>query len=181
MLILCGCSAVSNPEDVAASVREAYVNAADIEIVTDITSNLDEETITYQIGYSHHKQEGNISAEMTVLAPESIAGIKATITGEDFVFSYEDTELETAMPDRKGLTPADVTTYLLYDLMNGVPAQVWTENDLLVLRYESREEAGTVVKDVYLQPDTDALTNAQIYNNGEQIMSCNFVSCTLQE
>lgn len=180
MLTLCGCSAVSNPEDLAASVREAYVNASDIEIVTDIISNLDEEAMTYQIGYAYHNQDGNASAEMTLLAPESIAGIKAHITGEDFIFSYEDTELETAMPDRKGLTPSDVTTYLLDTLMTGVPKQVWMEEDLLVLRYENEEETGTVVRDIQLQPDTYALTCAQIYSNGEQIMVCNVVSCVLQ-
>ena len=181
LLLLCGCSAVSHPEDKAAAVKEAYETAADIELVTDITSNLDEETMSYRIGYAYHKQDsGNATAQMTVLAPESIAGITADITGEDFRFTYEGTELETAMPDRKGLTPADVTTYLLYDLMHQVPQQVWMEEDLLVLRYETREEAGIVVRDVSIQPDSYVLKAAHIYNNGEQILSCSFSSCTLQ-
>lgn len=181
LLLLCGCSAVSHPEDKAAAVKEAYETASDIELVTDITSNLDEETMSYRIGYAYHKQDsGNATAQMTVLAPESIAGITADITGEDFRFTYEGTELETAMPDRKGLTPADVTTYLLYDLMHQVPQQVWMEEDLLALRYETREEAGTVVRDVYVQPDSYVLKAAHIYNNGEQILSCSFSSCTLQ-
>ena len=181
LLLLCGCSAVSHPEDKAAAVKEAYETASDIELVTDITSNLDEETMSYRIGYAYHKQDsGNATAQMTVLAPESIAGITADITGEDFRFTYEGTELETAMPDRKGLTPADVTTYLLYDLMHQLPQQVWMEEDLLVLRYETREEAGIVVRDVSIQPDSYALKAAYIYNNGEQILSCSFSSCTLQ-
>lgn len=181
ILLLCGCSAVSHPEDKAAEVKEVYTAANDIQLETDIISNLDEETISYRIGYAYHKQDnGNATAQMTVLAPESIAGIEAQITGEDFLFTYEGTELETAMPDRKGLTPADVTTYLLYTLMHEVPQQVWTEENLLVLRYETKEEAGTVVRDIYLQPDSYALTGAHIYNNGEQILSCNISSCTLQ-
>lgn len=181
LLLLCGCSAVSHPEDKAAAVKEAYAAASEIELVTDITSNLDEETMSYRIGYAYHKQDdGNAMAQMTVLAPESIAGIQAEITGEDFLFTYEGTELETAMPDRKGLTPADVTTYLLYDLMHQTPQQVWMEEDLLALRYETKEEAGTVVRDVYVQPDSYALKAAHIYNNGEQILSCSVSSCTLQ-
>lgn len=181
ILLLCGCSTVSHPEDKAADVKEMYVAANDIQLETDIISNLDEETISYRIGYAYHKQDnGNATAQMTVLAPESIAGIEAQITGEDFLFTYEGTELETAMPDRKGLTPADVTTYLLYTLMHEVPQQVWTEENLLVLRYETKEEAGTVVRDVYLQLDSYALKGAHIYNNGQQILSCNVSSCTLQ-
>ena len=181
LLLLCGCSAVSHPEDKAAAVKAAYESAANIELVTDIASNLDEETMSYRIGYAYHKQDnGNATAQMTVLAPESIAGIQAEITGEDFLFTYEGTELETAMPDRKGLTPADVTTYLLYDLMHQLPQQVWMEENLLVLRYETREEAGTVVRDVSIQPDSYVLKAAHIYNNGEQILSCSFSSCTLQ-
>lgn len=181
ILLLCGCSTVSHPEDKAADVKEMYAAANDIQLETDIISNLDEETISYRIGYAYHKQDnGNATAQMTVLAPESIAGIEAQITGEDFLFTYEGTELETAMPDRKGLTPADVTTYLLYTLMHEVPQQVWTEENLLVLRYETKEEAGTVVRDVYLQLDSYALKGAHIYNNGQQILSCNVSSCTLQ-
>lgn len=181
LLMLCGCSAVSHPEDRAAAVKAAYASAAKIELVTDITSNLDEETMSYRIGYTYHKQDnGQAAAQMTVLAPESIAGIQANITGEDFQFTYEGTELETAMPDRKGLTPADMTTYLLYDLMHQTPQQVWIEENLLALRYETKEDAGTVVRDVYIQPDSYALKAAHIYNNGEQILSCNVSSCTLQ-
>lgn len=181
ILLLCGCSTVSHPEDKATDVKEMYAAANDIQLETDIISNLDEETISYRIGYAYHKQDnGNATAQMTVLAPESIAGIEAQITGEDFLFTYEGTELETAMPDRKGLTPADVTTYLLYTLMHEVPQQVWTEENLLVLRYETKEEAGTVVRDVYLQLDSYALKGAHIYNNGQQILSCNVSSCTLQ-
>ena len=178
-LLLCGCSAVRSPEETAAAVRDRYASAEQIEIVTDITSNLHEETVTYTIGYSYQKQEDAAAAEMTVLAPESIAGIKAEISGEEFTFSYEDTALETAMPDRKGLTPADVVTYVLYDLMHSTPEQVWQEGDLLALRYESKTEEGAVVKEVFLHPDSCGLAEARIYNNGNQILHCAFETCTL--
>lgn len=179
LVLLSGCSAVKHPEDIASSVRDAYTAAASIQMVADITSDLDEETMTYQIGYDYEKQDETSSAVMTVLAPESIAGITATITGEDFCFAYDGTELETAMPDRKGLTPADVITYLLYDLMHAVPAQVWTEGDLLALRFEQTTDEGTAVKEVYLNPDTGTLSEARIYCDGEQIMRCTFETCTL--
>lgn len=179
ILLLCGCSAVRSPEQTAAAVCDVYTAASDIEIVTAITSNLNEETVEYQIGYSYQKQEDTASAVMTVLAPESIAGITAEISGDDFTFSYEDTTLETAMPDQKGLTPVDVTTYLLYDLMHSVPKQVWQEGELLALRYESKTEEGNVVKEVYLHPNSCALAEARIYNNGNQILRCTFETCTL--
>lgn len=178
-LLLCGCSAVRSPEETAAAVRDVYAAASDIEIVTGITSNLNEETMDYTIGYSYQKQGDTASAVMTVLAPESIAGITAEISGDDFTFSYEDTELETAMPDHKGLTPVDATTYLLYDLMHSVPEQVWQEGEMLALRYESKTEEGNVVKEAYLHPDSCALAEARIYNNGNQILRCTFETCTL--
>lgn len=179
LFLLTGCSAVKNPEDIAASVKDVYAAASAVETVVTITSDLNEETMTYQIGYNYEKQEDTSSAVMTVLAPESIAGITATITGEDFTFSYDGTELETAMPDRKGLTPADVMTYLLYDLMHTVPEQVWMEGDLLALRFEQTTEECTAVKEVYLNPDTGTLSEARIYSDGKQIMRCTFESCTL--
>lgn len=179
VFLLAGCSAVKNPEEIAASVRDVYAAASSIETVADITSDLNEETMTYQIGYDYEKKEDTASAVMTVLAPESIAGITAGVTGEDFTFSYDGTELETAMPDRKGLTPADVITYLLYDLMNTVPEQVWMEGELLALRFEEVTEECTAVKEVYLNAETGALSEARIYCDGKQIMRCTFASCTL--
>ena len=179
VLLLCGCSAVRDPEETATAIRDTYAAASTIEVVTEITSNLNEETAAYTIGYSYQKQENSASAVMTVLAPESIAGITAEVSGEDFTFSYEDTALETAMPNRKGLTPADAVTYLLYDLMHSVPEQVWQEGELLALRYESKTEEGNVVKEVYLYSDSCALAEARIYNNGNQILRCIFETCTL--
>ncbi len=180
ILLLCsGCSAVKDPESLAASVRDAYASASSIETVAEIVSDLDEETMTYQIGYLYQQEGESESAVMTVLAPESIAGITATVTGEDFCFTYDGTELETVMPDREGLTPADVTTYLLYDLMNTVPAQVWMEGDLIALRFEQTTEACTSVKEVYVDPETGALNEARIYCEGKQIMQCTFETCTL--
>ena len=179
VFLLTGCSAVKNPEEIAASVRDVYAAASSIETVADITSDLNEETMTYQIGYDYEKMEGTATAVMTVLAPESIAGIQAEVPGEDVTFSYDGTELETAMPDRKGLTPADVTTYLLYDLMNTVPEQVWMEGELLALRFEEVTDECTAVKEVYLNAETGALSEARIYCDGKQIMRCTFASCTL--
>lgn len=82
---------------------------------------------------------------------------------------------------KKGLTPADVTTYLLHDLQTKEPKQVWQENGRIALRYEDTSEEGNVVKEVYLHPDSFALAEAHIYNNnGKQIMDCTVQSCTLQ-
>ncbi len=169
----------SNPDEMAAAVRQHYQDAQSIETVAAITSDLGEETRGYQIGYSYQKQEEGSSAVMTVLEPESIAGITAEVSGDSFTFSYGETELETAMPDRKGLTPADVTTYLLRDLMQETPKQVWKEENLLALRYEQQTEEGTVMKEVYLNPQTDALSEARIYQNGKQCLRCTFSACTL--
>lgn len=176
--LLCGCSAVSNPEQLAASTREAYDSAQTIELVSNITAYLNEYTMDYQIQYSYDKSTQ--TGELEIQKPASVAGIRASVQGEDFVFSYEDAELETAMPDKKGLTPADVTTYLLDDLQTKEPKQVWQENGRIAIRYEDTSEEGTVVKEVYLHPDSFALTEAHIYNNGKQIMDCTIQNCILQ-
>ena len=178
MSLLCGCCAVSDPTQLAAAVQEAYRGAQTIELISNITSNLDEYAMEYQIQYTYHKDTN--TAELEIQKPESVAGIRVVIVGEDYVFCYDDAELETAMPDKKGLTPADVTTYLLHDLQTGVPKQVWQENGRIALRYEDTGEEGTAVKEVYLQPDSFALTEAHIYTNGKQIMDCTVQHCVLQ-
>ena len=171
---------MKNPEQIAASVKEQYTAAQQIQITADITADLGEQTMTYRIGYEYERDGQDERAVMTVLAPESIEGIRAEITGQDFRFQYDDTELETAMPDRKGLTPVDVTTYLLYDLMHAVPQEVWTEGKQLALRFEQHMEECAVVKEVWIHPQTGSLTQARIYCNGKQRLQCVFDTCTLR-
>ena len=175
--VLCGCSAINQPEQYAQAVQEKYTAAQSIQTTAQIISNLNEDTITYEINYDYTPER----AVMTVEAPESIAGIRAVITGtdvQDIQLEYEDTQLETAMPEKKGLTPADVVTYLLDDLMHHTPTQVWQEDSLLALRYEQTDEAGTSFKEVYLTTD-GMLQQARIYSEGKQILQCTFSSCTL--
>ncbi len=179
LLLLTGCSAVNNPEQLAQSVQQTYAEASSVQTTVRIVADLGEETMTYDIEYDYAAQDGAPTAQMTVLAPESIKGITATISGEEYTFSYDGTVLETAMPQRKGLTPADAVTYLLDDLMHQTAQQVWMEDELLALRYEQQNDEGTTVKEVYVQPDTGALVQARIYREGEQILQCAFSVCTI--
>lgn len=176
LCVLCGCSAVNEPEQTAQAIQQKYASAQSIQTTAQIISNLNEETVTYEISYDYSQSDN--TAVMTVNAPESIAGIQATITGEDFQFAYEDTQLETAMPDRKGMTPADAITYLLDDLMHHEPVQVWQEGELLALRYEQTDEAGISFKEVYLNAD-GSLQQARLYSEGKQLLQCIFTKCTL--
>lgn len=177
-ILLSGCSAGKKPEQLAQGIQQMYADADSIHLCVQIDADRNEEIMQYVLSYDYTAGEDNPTAVMTIEQPESIAGITAQITGADFRFDYEDTQLETAMPDRKGLIPADVTTYLLNDLMYAEPAQIWTEDDLIALRYEQKDEAGTILKEVYLDMQTAQLRQARIYSEGKQILQCVFTECT---
>lgn len=104
------------------------------------------------------------TSRVTVLEPASVAGISATIEGENAVLRYEDVALDALLPKRQGYAPADALHFLLEDLKTAAPESWGMENDLLVLEYASVFSDNTrSLKRVFLNPDTLELQGAELY------------------
>ncbi|WP_346704435.1 hypothetical protein [uncultured Agathobaculum sp.] len=172
----CGGSAASD----GSAVRTHFEELGGFEAHLKILSDLEQSVLEYEVDFVYNKEDNDT---FTITAPESLAGIGGTIAGTDsasFVLQYDGLELDDAMPQRTGLTPADALFCLLDDLRRAEPAQVWTEStggvDLLVLRYQQDGDDGKVEKQVWLTEQGYQLVCAELYADGERVLQIQVTS-----
>lgn len=174
--VLTGCTAVQDPAARAEAVRTSYIEAETIMLDAAITAELGERIAEYGL----HCVWNGTQGEITVTAPESIAGIAAHIGGHGTVLEFEDTVLETIMPERTGQTPLDAVPCALEDLAHSEPEQIWEEESTLVLRYEARTEEGVVAKEITCDAQNFALQHIQIYFNDQRALTCAITQFSMQ-
>lgn len=178
-LLLCGCS--SRQPDTE-TIREHFDGISGFSTHVKIFSDFDDSALEYELDYAYNR-EG--SDHLTLTAPEAVAGIEATIDGEDsFLLRYGGAELDDGMPARRGVTPADCVYWLIRDLRENEPLELWTETvsgtPALVLRYESSLEAadtedGTeITRQVWLASGNLAPLCAEVYADGTRTLLLTF-------
>ena len=176
LIVLSGCGAAADSEN----VRSYFSEVAGFEAHVKILSNLEDSVLEYELDYVYNKED---SDSFTITAPESLAGIGGTIAGTgsgQFSLQFDGAQLDDAMPQRIGLTPADSLFCLLSDLRSDAPAEQWTEEaagqTLLVLRYESEDDRGKIAKQVWLTADGRQPVCAELYADSKCVLTIQVMS-----
>lgn len=109
---------------------------------------------------------------VTIVRPESVAGVTALLQSGQSVIRYEDVSLDALLPEIAGCAPMDVLHGLLEDLKNDLPVSCAQENDTVTLDYQETLSDGTELrKQAVLQRDTLALQSAEIYLDGDLLLA----------
>jgi hypothetical protein len=89
--------------------------AASISLEAELTALSGEKVLEYTLscGYTDHE------AQVSVLAPESLAGITATVSGQELDLSYQGAALETQLLTEGGIAPVSVLPQMLSALETG--------------------------------------------------------------
>ena len=133
-------------------------------------------TITTHAGvYTEYKlsyRDGDGLANVTILQPDSVAGVSAVLQNGDAVIRYEDVSLDALLPEVRGYAPMDVLYCLLEDLRDGVPSSYALEKDVVLLAYQGELPDGTeTLKQVALDPETLDLLSAELFLDGSLILA----------
>lgn len=173
LLLLGGCA--SRQPDTG-TVREHFDELSGFTAHVKIFSNLGDSALEYELDYAYNR-EG--SDRLTLTAPEAVAGIEAVIDGEDsFLLRYNGAELDDGMPPLHGVTPADSVYWLLRELRESEPLELWNETvsdvPALALRYESSVEETTILRQVWLSSDGLIPLCAEIYADGNRALLLTF-------
>ena len=108
---------------------------------------------------------------VTILQPESVAGISAVLQGNSAQLQYEELSLDALLPEVPGYAPMDMLQQLLIDLQNP-PEFSGGEQGHLPLEYRSTESDGTeLLKLVMLDETTLDVQCAECYLDGSLILS----------
>ncbi len=111
LTLLCGCG--KGEENAVRDLQARYAAAQKITAQAEITSHFDGGSRSFTVSVVWEPQ----GATTTVVAPEEIAGISATVTGEKLMLTYDGAALSAGVP--MVLSPAACVPYLLRAVSDG--------------------------------------------------------------
>ena len=175
-LLMTACG--STEEAGAADLRDRYHDMAGCTMEAAITCD--------QAGL---EWEGQLRCEyipggestIEVLAPETIAGVRAVLTDTDWRLEYEDLCLNVGTLSREEISPAVCLPRLMNALRDGwlLEENKETWDDVPCLRItvdQSGAQDGKIVSTVWLRQDDGTPLRGEIAVDGENILTAEFTS-----
>ena len=100
MLLLTACGG-GEEKDPAAALQRQYAAVASATLEADVTCHYEGEERTYTLLCAYTPEKSTV----TVLAPENLTGISATLEGEELTLSYEDISLDAGSYSAAAVSP----------------------------------------------------------------------------
>ena len=100
MLLLTACGG-GGEKDQAAALQQQYAAVSAATLEADVTCSYEGEERTYTLLCAYTPEKSNI----TVLSPENLAGISATLEGETLTLSYDDISLDAGSYSAASISP----------------------------------------------------------------------------
>ena len=110
-LLLCGCG--RGEEEAVRAVQSRWAAAQKVNAQAEVTCHFDGGSRSFTVSAVWEPA----GATTTILAPEEVAGISATVTGEELLLRYEGAALSAGVP--VVLSPAACVPYLLRSVAEG--------------------------------------------------------------
>lgn len=174
LLLLSGCGEREAAlERGFSSFREAVTHAESITAETELTVSSGAAAAEYTLRLSYDGR----AAEIEILKPELIAGIKAVAENGEGEIVYEGVRLGTGPIDADGLTPVSALPAILKAMQSGYLELLWWEEPYIAARLHIGE---TSVLTLWLERETLVPVTAEIASGGLTVLSCRFLSWEMQ-
>ena len=182
LVLLTGCSrggqeANRSAEELALSIRAEYLAMTACAVSVDITADYGQRVYEYSMNISWCKGG---ETQLTITAPENIAGITARIQDGNSYLEYDGASLETGVLSGTGLSPIEVVpaamNYILSGYIGECDFETVGEKELLWFCCrdpESEPGVGTEAE-FWFDPESHALTQAEILSDGYCVIRCVF-------
>lgn len=176
ILLLCGCGGGSTEEAQQAQQHYAQLQSAQLE--AELCCHLETERRSFTVSCTWEREQG---ASTTITAPESLAGLTASVSGQELTVSYAGLSLSAG--SLRDIVPANTLPWLLRALSEGYLLEAGREEldgeDCLRLALDnSTSGGGKLLCTVWLRR-TDALpVYAEFSQDGRLLLSARLLSFT---
>lgn len=175
-LLLTSCSDAG--EESSASLRDRYHEMSGCTMEAAIVC--DQEGMEWEASLRCEYVPGGESV-VEVLAPETIAGVKAVISDSDWSLEYEGECLNAGAISSEGISPAACLPRLMNALRDGwlleKNEESWNEVPCLRLCVDqSGTQNGKIVSTIWLRQDDGVPLRGEISVDGEIILTAEFTS-----
>lgn len=170
-------------EEEARQVRTEFLAAGSCAGTAAVTADYGQRVYEFTLDFSWEKEGETV---LTLTAPEELAGLTARIAQGQSRLEFDGISLDTGELTGEGLTPMELVPALMEWTRTGFMAQCVYETlgEAPALRVQFREadmKAGTGTECTAWFARTDhALLRAELFWNGELVLSGNFSNFTLQ-
>lgn len=175
-LLLVGCGGSENEaEEAALGFRTAFIAAGEAEARVNLRADYGDYVRDFTIDFSYVNGD---QCTMTLVAPETIAGLTATLESGSAVLKYDGIELVTGTMYDSGLTPLDALPYMMEAWRGAVIEQCAYEkqDDTELLRI-SFNAGDNVVYTLWADGKTPVA--AEIAASGTTFIFCEFETFTM--
>ncbi len=177
-LLLTACGGTGGEAAEPADLRARYQEMAGCVMEAVVTCS--QETLLWEGTLRcDYAREGESSVE--VLAPESIAGVRAVLSGEELQLEYEDLCLNAGTLSREEISPMSCLPRLMSALAEGwlleESRENWGETPCLRLTMDqSGPQGGKILSTLWLREEDGTPLRGEIAVDGEIILTAEFTS-----
>ena len=176
-LLLAGCAGGGGEETAdAASLRAPYMNMTGCTMEASVTWSQGDQVWQAQVLCDYVPEE---ETTVEVVAPETIAGVRAVITGEELALEYEDLCLGAGTLSSQEASPMACLPRLMSALRDGWLLEENTEdwNDTPCLRLtvdQSGQKDGKILSTLWLKIEDGTPLRGEIAVDSEIILTADF-------
>lgn len=169
--LLSACALSRTMETDEVGIRSYYQKQNELQQIVKISAEFSDRVSEYLVSYQHNR---NGDCVVSVLEPESIAGVTVTLRNGETVLSAGDVRLETGRLDETGLTPISALPRLINVWENhpsGVESVKENGADCLLLVYDEE----TVSYRTVFSRETYLPIRAEVFCAGECVLRLQYV------
>ena len=123
-LLLSGCGG-AGAERMIAEQHQKFAEAEALSFTADVTANIGDEVFDCTLACSFEQE----TVTVEVLAPESVAGVRARVADGSLALEYEGLSLGVGTAGLEDITPVGAGPLLVQALRSGFLQRCWTERD----------------------------------------------------
>ena len=177
-LLLCGCG--RREEDAVRTLQSRWANLASLTTESEITCHLAGENRSFTVVTTCDAQ----GATTTLTAPAELAGLSATVSGEELLLRYEGAALSAGVP--QFLSPAACVPYLVRSVAEGYLLEYGAETldglDCVRAAFDTTAPDGTrVLCTVWFETETGAPRYTEFSTDGTVVLTIRTLSFTMKE
>lgn len=185
-LLLSGCAGAeggNDPQERVLAIRGAYLAAGGCTCKLNITADYGQRVYTYCVDATVQGDE----TQLTVTAPQELAGVVARVSGQNSRLEYDGAIVETGELSADGLTPLSAVPALLESARSGFIENCTAERlgETETLRVLCRDPSAPLGqgREVTLWFDSEShnLVQGEIAQDGYRVILCQLEEFTLIE
>ncbi len=172
---LSSCSAARKDADTADAIAERYSKISAFSANVRIRADYGDRTQDYAVRYEYQAPKKSV---ITLLEPEEVSGIRATLNEEGGALEFDGAILDTGPLSGTGLSPVECLPALMNAWSGGYVSEYGNEKldgtDCALLTYLISPEEISVEIRTYFEKNTLAPFRAELLSGGERVLTCSF-------